>query len=120
LKQIPSIFLVCFLGFFIAMIIAVYFTLDTKQNEQTYALNETVSTYLTANMDLGAARVGEGVFIEKTAFESSVQSELKKKYDTALFDFKYLEYSNGALKAIKVFMTIGEKQYSSTLKVNEI
>lgn len=120
MKQIPSIFLVIFLGFFVAMIIGVYFIFDTKQNEQTYDLNETVSTYLTAHMEVGAARVGEGVFIEKTTFESSVQNELTKKYDTALFDFKYLEYSNGALKAIKVFMTIGENQYSSTLKVNEI
>lgn len=120
MKQIPSIYLIIFFGFFAAMILVVYFTQDAKQNEQTYALNETVSTYLASNMDLGAARVGEGVFIDKSAFESSVKNELTKKYDTASFEFEYLEYTNGALKAIKVFMQIDENQYSSTFKVNEI
>lgn len=120
MKNVPSYIYVIFIGVALTMILVMYFTFDTKQNEKTYFLNETIATHVTSNVDLGLARVHEEVYLDKVAFEAAIVNDVTKNYPDASIQVEYLEKSNGAIKAIKAKMSIAEEKFTSTYKVSEI
>lgn len=120
MKSIPFYLLIIFVGGTILSIFSFYFIYDNKQNDHVNYLNEVVSANISASVDHGTVRVSELIFLDKSSFENNVQTAVNTRFVSPTLAFDYLEDSTGALKAVKVTMTIDDAVYTSTLKVNEI
>lgn len=120
MKSVPFYLLLLFVGVSILSFYIIYFVYDNKQNDHVNYLNEVVAANITASVDHGSVRVSELIFLDKSSFENNVQTDVNSRFASPTLTFDYLEDSAGALKAVKVSMTIDGTVYTSTLKVNEI
>lgn len=122
LRDMPKMILLMFVGFFLILVIAYYSLNGYTQDSSVKGMQETLRTTAIANRD-ESIRVEKGRFaLIKSDFEKDFKEKFgkSKNLNNEITDYKfdYLTDGKDGIKAIKVKVESGSKEYQATCILN--
>lgn len=122
LRDMPKMILLMFVGFFLILVIAYYSLNGYTQDSSVKGMQETLRTTAIANRD-DSIRVEKGRFaLIKSDFEKDFKEKFGKSKnlnnENTDYTFDYLTDGKDGIKAIKVKVESGSKEYQATCILN--
>ncbi|MBD9844896.1 hypothetical protein IHP33_04075 [Enterococcus faecalis] len=110
---------ICSLG----LIVSHYQQTANNQDSTFLALNEVVKTEILENVSKGETRKEEGkMYLDTAMFEKDLPKKLTEKLSkegtVSDLNFRYLKGMDEAIKAVRVKVKVGKKNYQTTVLVD--
>lgn len=122
-KDVWSIIGLSLFGILLLGAVALFYKTSYDQDATILGLNESVKASVISNADY-SSRVNPGeLYLIKKDFEKDFENRIIENNnvevsDNAVYDFEYLNYENGASKAVRVILRDNGKRYQATYLID--
>lgn len=123
LRDIPYLIAMIFIAIFVISFTGYYYQNGYTQDTTVLSMNETLRASVISNVD-NSSRISEGeLYISVEDFEKDFKEKVVKNNNIktqteATFIFEYLYNENKSIKAIRVKVKQGDREYQATTKID--
>lgn len=122
IRDIPEVIRMVLVSIVMILVLLFFMGSSVQRDERVYLMNQAIRSSAISNMD-HASRVEVGrLHLYKSDFEQDVKDQLQESngglFETANYQFEYLEDSDDRLKAVRLLIDLDGKDYQSTVVVD--